>query len=38
MLGNIRQKRLTILEYSDAYICDDKYMYRNTPELLVFFV
>ena len=58
---NIRQKRLTILEYFDAYIChhyqprkwelknlkwelffqvdnDDKYMHRNIPELLIFFV
>ena len=28
---NIRQRRLTILEYFD------KYMHRNIPELLVFF-
>ena len=32
---NIRQKGLTLLEYFDAY---DKYMHRNIPELLVFFV
>ena len=42
---NIRQKRLRILEYSDAYIChhyqpknDDKCMHQNIPESLVFFV
>ena len=44
---NIKQKRLTILDYFDAYIChhyqlkvdnDDKHMHRNTPELLVLFV
>ena len=42
---NIRQKILRILEYFDAYIChhyqpknDDKYMHRNIPEFLDFFV
>ena len=42
MSENIRQKRLTILEYFDPYIYhhyrDDKYMHQNIPELLVFFV
>ena len=32
---NIRQKRLIILEYFDAYIC---HMHRNIPEVLVLFV
>ena len=32
---NIRQNRLIILEYFDAYIC---HMHRNIPEVLVFFV
>ena len=36
--GNIRQKRLTILEYFDTYIYHHKYMHQNIPELLVFFV
>ena len=42
---NIRQKRLRILEYFDAYIChhfyvdnDGKYMHQTIPEFLVFFV
>ena len=36
---NIRQKRLTILEYllSSSYD-DNKYMHRDIPELLVFIV
>ena len=49
MSENIRQKRLKILEYFDAYIChhfqpnddndnDDKYMHLNIPRFLVFFV
>ena len=47
MSENIRQKRLTILEYFDAHIChhyqpkknnDDKYMHRTISELLVFFI
>ena len=33
MSENIRQKRLTIVEYLDAYN-----MHRNTPELLLFLV
>ena len=35
MSENIRQKRLKILEYFDAYN-DDKYMHRNIPRFLVF--
>ena len=47
MSENIRQKRLTILEYFDEYIChhyqakndnDDKYMHRNILAFLVFSV
>ena len=44
MSESIRQKRLRMLEYFDAYVChhyqpnDDKYMHRNIPELLVFSV
>ena len=43
MLDNIRQKRLTILEYFNApkrmiIDNDDKYMHRNVPEFLVSFV
>ena len=38
---NIRQRRLTTLEYFDAYQQidnDDKYMHQNIPEFLVLFV
>ena len=39
MLKNIRQKRLTSLEYFNAYICHHiMIMYQNIPELLVFIV
>ena len=41
MPENIRQKRLKILEYFDAYIChhenDDKYMHGHIPRFFVFF-
>ena len=39
VLENIRQKRLTILEYFNAYICHQIMMTNiNIPELLVFII
>ena len=41
MSENIRQKSLTIPEYFEAYVYRQnhgKYMHRNIPESLIFFV